>query len=240
MKITSVLITLLIFGLIDLYVYKGITGVFSGLDSRYRLLMAISYWIISALTLGLVIYGIGNRHHFSSMNTLTLIIGVFITLLLPKIVFVLFHALDDLYNLTAFIFSRFNTETDYSRRSFISQVGLMASGLMLGSMVYGVIWGKFNFRIISKDIASTKIPAAFDGAKIVQISDAHLGSFGGSFEPVKKAVRMINQLEPDFVFFTGDMVNNHADEAQPWIDVFKEISAKEGKFAKLLAAIVSR
>ena len=51
------------------------------------------------------------------------------------------------------------------------------------------------------------------------------------FEPVRKAVDMINELEPDYVFFTGDMVNNHADEAIPWVNIFKEIKAKEGKYS---------
>ena len=65
----------------------------------------------------------------------------------------------------------------------------------------------------------------------MHISDAHLGSFGDNFEPVKKAVRMINELNPDYVFFTGDMVNNHADEAQPWVEIFKSIQAANGKFS---------
>jgi predicted MPP superfamily phosphohydrolase len=67
--------------------------------------------------------------------------------------------------------------------------------------------------------------------RIVQISDTHLGSFGNSFEPVKKAVKIINDLKPDFVFFTGDMVNNNADEAEPWIDLFNSIESGSGKFS---------
>jgi predicted MPP superfamily phosphohydrolase len=128
-------------------------------------------------------------------------------------------------------YSRISHQTDYSRRNFISQMGLVASGFMFGSMVYGIVWGKFNFRVIRKDITSARIPGTFDGVKIVQISDAHLGSFGDRFEPIRKAVKMVNELEPDYVFFTGDMVNNHANEARAWIEVFKEIRAKEGKYS---------
>lgn len=231
MKFTTVLVTLAIFGLIDLYVYKGVSGIIQGLSPAVRTIISIAYWLISILTLVLLIYGISNRHNFDSMNPLTFIIGVFITLLLPKVIFVLFHAVDDLYNLTGFITNKFNSDIDYSRRNFISQLGLMASGLMLGSMVYGVIWGKFRFRVIEKDISSSKIPSAFNGTRIVQISDAHLGSFGDSYAPVSKAIRMINALDPDYVFFTGDMVNNHAKEADPWIEIFKEIQAKDGKYS---------
>ena len=231
MKITTLILTIIIFGLIDLYVYKGISSVTPGLDSLSRILVALSYWTISVVVLALLLYGIIYRNEFSNSNTLTLIIGVFITLFLPKLIFGVFHAADDVFNLALFGYNKINSTPDFSRRNFISQVGAMASGLMLGSMVYGMLWGKFNFRIIRRDIVSSKIPESFDGTKIVQISDAHLGSFGDSYEPVRKAVKMINRLEPDYVFFTGDLVNNHAKEAVPWINVFQEIKAKEGKYS---------
>jgi predicted MPP superfamily phosphohydrolase len=231
MKLTTVLITLIAFGLIDLYVYKGISGIIQDLNPAVKLTTAITYWVISIITICLLIYGISNRASFGSANTLTIIIGIFITLLLPKLVFMFFHAVDDLVNLAGLAYNNFSAETDYSRRNFISQIGLVTSGFMLGSMVYGVLWGKFSFRVIKEQISSSKIPAAFEGVKIVQISDAHLGSFGDSFEPVKQAVKMINDLDPDYVFFTGDMVNNHADEASSWVDIFKQIKAKAGKFS---------
>jgi predicted MPP superfamily phosphohydrolase len=231
MKITTVLIALLAFGLIDLYVYKGISGIISVLSSGHRLIIVIFYWAVSVSSISLLIYGIANRANFGSDNTLTMIIGVFITLFLPKLNFLFFHAVDDIYNLAGFAYTKLSQDTDYSRRNFISQVGLVASGFMLGSMVYGVLWGKFNFRVLKEIVTSPKIPKSFDGVKIVQISDAHLGSFGDSFEPIKKAVTMINELEPDYVFFTGDLVNNHAKEAEPWIEVFAEIKAKEGKYS---------
>ena len=181
MKLTTLFITLLLFGLIDLYVYKGVSAVASSWHFSNKLLISIGYWAISALSLGLLIYGIVNRSSFKSSDTLTLIMGVFVSLLLPKLVFLFFHAVDDLYNLGEFAVSKITHTTDYSRRNFISQVGLLASGFMFGSMVYGVLWGKFNFRIIRENISSSRVPNAFDGLKIVQISDAHLGSFGESF-----------------------------------------------------------
>jgi len=231
MKLTTVLIIILIFGLLDLYVYKGLSGVVNAFSSNSKYILLITYWLTSIFSLGLLIYGIANRGSFGSTNTLTLIIGLFITLLLPKLVFTFFHAVDDLYNLAGFAVNKLASGTDYSRRHFISQIGLLTSGLMFGSMVYGVIWGKFNFRVLREKITSARIPKSFDGVRIVQISDAHLGSFGNSYQPIEKAIAMINDLEPDYVFFTGDLVNNHADEALPWIDIFKNIQAKRGKYS---------
>jgi len=231
MRLTTVFIILLIFGLIDVYVYKGFSGIAHLYAPGHKKLITVLYWLISLSCLGLLIYGVANRGSFRSMNMLTLIIGIFITFLLPKIVFVIFHAVDDIYNLAGFTVNHLVRETDYTRRNFISQIGLLASGLMFGSMVYGVLWGKFNFRVLKERIISSRIPKSFDGVKIVQISDAHLGSFGDSYRPIEKAIAMINDLEPDYVFFTGDMVNNHADEARSWVDIFKKIQAKEGKYS---------
>ncbi len=231
MKLSTIFIILLIFGLIDLYVYKGLRGLFPSAEPIYNWIFIIGYWLISISVLIMLIYGVAFRHSFSSVNTLTFIIGMFITLLVPKLVFIFFHAIDDLYNLSALAISKFTTTTDYSRRDFISRVGLVASGFMLGSMIYGVLWGRFSFRVIRKNFVSSRLPSSFDGMRIVQISDAHLGSFGSSFEPVKKAVNMINDLSPDYVFFTGDLVNNHSSEAEPWIEIFSQIKANYGKFS---------
>jgi len=230
MKLSAIFVTLLVFGLVDLYTFKGLNGILQGAQPAYKWLFAISYWLISVAVILMLIYGIINRHDFASPSTLNFIIGVFITFLIPKLIFIIFHGIDDLYNLASFTVSKFSS-TDYSRRNFITKTGLVASGIMLGSMVYGVLWGRFRFRVIRQDIGSASLPDAFDGVRIVHISDAHLGSFSTNYEPVKKAVQMINELNPDYVFFTGDMVNNHSDEAEPWIEVFSQIQASGGKYS---------
>ena len=76
------------------------------------------------------------------------------------------------------------------------------------------------------------LPESFKGYKIVQISDVHSGSF---FNPQKlqKAIDLINEQDADVVLFTGDMVNNYADEFKPFIPLFKSIKAKDGKFSIL-------
>ena len=68
---------------------------------------------------------------------------------------------------------------------------------------------------------------------MVQISDVHVGSFFDNYEKVKEAIQKINNLNPDYVFFTGDLVNNTTDEIHGWEDIFLEIQAKKGKFSIL-------
>ncbi len=217
------------FLLVDLYVFKGITSIY-GSTASGKLWITIIYWVVSVTCLGLLLYGIINRGSFRNANVLTLIIGIWLSFFIPKVIFTLFHALDDLTNLVYWGVSRV-TAIDYSRRFFITQLGGLAGGLMFGGMLYGIFWGKFNFRIRREDLVSPKIPPSMDGLRIVQISDAHLGSFGDRLEPVEKAVRLINDTDPDYVVFTGDMVNNHAREAEPWIELFKKIGARYGKYS---------
>jgi predicted MPP superfamily phosphohydrolase len=67
----------------------------------------------------------------------------------------------------------------------------------------------------------------------VQISDLHLGSFNQNFEPLIEAVEMVNGLNPDYIFFTGDLVNESPEEAEPWIEIFSKLKAVRGKYAIL-------
>jgi len=216
--------------LIDLYVFKGLSGLAGNLSANSRLIFNVIYWLVSAGVLVGLYYGVTNRHSFANSNTLTLFIGVFMCLFVPKFIFLIFHALDDITNLAVFGYSKVS-DTSFSRRSFFSQLGAISGSLMFGGMVYGILWGKFDFRVRRERITADNIPQDFDGFKIVQISDAHLGSFGDETAPIAKAIEMINELQPDCVFFTGDLVNNHAREAEHWVEVFAKIEAKVGKFS---------
>jgi hypothetical protein len=74
------------------------------------------------------------------------------------------------------------------------------------------------------------LPKDFEGLKIVQISDIHVGSFKEK-EPIKKGIEMINQENADLVFFTGDLVNNKASEMDDFISIFDKIKSKYGVFS---------
>jgi predicted MPP superfamily phosphohydrolase len=76
------------------------------------------------------------------------------------------------------------------------------------------------------------LPAAFNGLKIVQLSDIHTGSFVSS-EPLEKALRMIQEQNADVIFFTGDLVNNITEEAIPYTEIFKQVKAPLGVYSTL-------
>lgn len=117
------------------------------------------------------------------------------------------------------------------RRTFMNKLALGVGGVMLGSVLWGTTKGRFGWRIIKNRLRFNNLPQAFDGVKIVQISDLHLGSFENNFEPLEEAVQMINALNPDYIVFTGDLVNEKPDEGEAWINVFAKLNAKSGKYA---------
>lgn len=112
----------------------------------------------------------------------------------------------------------------------------MASGFVFIGfilfLVYGVAFGKYHYKIRTVQVKIKNLPKEFVDFKIVQISDAHLGTFD-SLKGFKKGISAIVKTNPDLLLFTGDLVNNVAEEAIPYINYFKNLEARFGKFAIL-------
>ncbi len=104
--------------------------------------------------------------------------------------------------------------------------------MLLGFMI-GIFYGRWHWKVHRIELEFLHLPEDFNEIKLVQISDVHIGSFFDNHEKVKKAILQINDLQPDYVFFTGDLVNNTADEIHGWENIFLEIKAKKGKFSIL-------
>jgi predicted MPP superfamily phosphohydrolase len=101
------------------------------------------------------------------------------------------------------------------------------------ALLYGMFSGKYNYKVIEQTISFKDLPPAFDGFKIVQISDIHSGSLDNPSQ-IQKAIDLINAQNADLILFTGDIVNTHATEMEPWIEVFKNIQdVPFGKYSVL-------
>lgn len=118
------------------------------------------------------------------------------------------------------------------RRKFVSQLALAASSIPIAGIIYGVLYGKYNYRVEKLQLKFKDLPTKFDGYKILQISDIHVGSFDDK-EKVAYGIDLINKQKADLVLFTGDMVNNIADEMQDWKELFSKIKAPDGVFSVL-------
>jgi predicted MPP superfamily phosphohydrolase len=103
---------------------------------------------------------------------------------------------------------------------------------MAVAFVYGALFNVYNYKIRKVNLRLLKLPKSFNGLKVVQISDIHSGSLS-DLKAVEKAVHKINGLNPDLVFFTGDLVNNIAAEAVGLTSIFSNIKAKHGVYSIL-------
>jgi predicted MPP superfamily phosphohydrolase len=111
----------------------------------------------------------------------------------------------------------------------------LIAGVSLASIIFillftGLVYWVYDFKIKTVTIESSDVPAEFDGMRIVQISDIHLGNWICA-RPLNRAIEIINNLKPDVVLFTGDMVNFSTDEAYPFREELRKITAPSGIYA---------
>ena len=156
-----------------------------------------------------------------SMNRLSGFLILFLCICVPKAIFVccilVFKALARIIH-----------------RSFHEiMLAMFISMAAMGYLIYGATEGKQHFQVVEASIYSKDIPEAFHGYRIVQIADIHVGSWMGNTKPLQKAVRMINDLKPDLIVFTGDLVNNLATELDEFIPVLSQLKAKHGVYSVL-------
>jgi predicted MPP superfamily phosphohydrolase len=98
--------------------------------------------------------------------------------------------------------------------------------------ISGFVFWVYDFKVQKHEIYIMDLPGEFDGYKVVQLSDIHLGNWY-SPQPLEKAVQLANEQSPDLVVFTGDLVNYRTSEAYPFADILKKVKAKGGVFAIL-------
>ena len=98
---------------------------------------------------------------------------------------------------------------------------------------YGTMVERNCFRVKRVEVESSRLPASFDGYRVVHISDMHLNSFAGRERALQRAVDKINALNPDVVLFTGDLVSLGHWELDGMQDILAGIRAKDGVFSVL-------
>ena len=113
--------------------------------------------------------------------------------------------------------------------------GAIACTLIVwGLVLYGHLVGYQQLEVHRYDYVSADLPQAFDGYRIVQFSDAHVGTMTGSRQwLLQRAVDSINALQPDVIVFTGDLQNLHPDELREHLAVLRQLHAKDGVYSIL-------
>ncbi|MCF8465661.1 MAG: metallophosphoesterase [Flavobacteriales bacterium] len=219
--------------LVDVYFFQAFKTVGNDLPSKWRIMLFVGYWLISFLTLVGILFG---SLRDSWPNHIRYYLFSFILVLfIPKLIGVFILLGEDLFRMGKGVIGIFASSEDTflsDRRKFISQASLIAAAIPFATMLYGMARTAFNIQVKKKTVFYDDLPISFDGLKIAQISDLHSGSFSSS-DFFAEAVDQILALKPDLIFFTGDLVNNEAVEAEPHIHEFKRLKARLGVYSIL-------
>ena len=224
--------------LFEIYLFTAFRTAARDSSTVWKRFALLSYILITAIFYGTIIIGITAGRDFGLGKflqgySITLFLGFF----LMKAIVGSFLFIEDIYRIGHWAIYSFSPKEagevfSNSRKQFLSRVALVVGTIPVLTLLNGAIRSAYNFKVYTQNVKIKNLPAALKDFHIVQISDLHAGSM--IFEKrLVEAVEMINELKPDLVFFTGDMVNTIADEALPFIDILKEIKAKYGVFSVL-------
>lgn len=189
-------------------------------------LLRCSYWLPTfLLAAGYVylMYLTGDNamsNHTQSIGRLAIALILFI---LPKTIFMLCSLIGVLIH---FIIRR-------CPRSPFTAIGLLLGIVSFFNILYGSIAGITRFEVKETEFYSNNLPKGFDGYRIVQISDIHIGSWQGNPEAIKRLVDMVNEQKPDLIVFTGDLVNQQSHELDGFQDILSKLNAPDGVYSIL-------
>ena len=121
----------------------------------------------------------------------------------------------------------------WMKKRFSALCAFIVAALVFGVMWWGAIVTPGKVEVKEVELAFDRLPDAFDGYRIVQWSDAHLGTYDGHTAIVEKQVQAINDLHPDLICFTGDLVSRETNEAEPYREILSRLHAPDGVFSVL-------
>lgn len=224
------IVTIAILIALEVYAFQAFKTLFKFWWSLYI------YVGITVVVVGLMIYAFYQpTPHGSLTGFRAYMVGFFLSIMALKLSVVVWMFGEDIVRLVVFGYNKiFTTSTENlpSRRKFISTLALGLGAIPFLSLLYGMYKGKYNFKVLSYELEFDNLPPAFDGFTITQLSDIHSGSFDNP-EKIKYAIDLVNEQASDVILFTGDLVNNLADEMTPWMPTFSQLKAKEGVFSIL-------
>lgn len=223
------IIPIVLYIFIDIYTFQAIKTI-----SKNHFIHGV-YVLSSVVILVLFMYAVTSPDARTNPKMMY-IYGLFLALFVPKIIAVIAMFGEDVIRVFVGVFYKIGggTETSFmpSRRKFVSTVALGVAAIPFAALLYGMIKGKYNYKVLQYTLEFEDLPSSFDGYTLTQISDIHSGSFDNP-EKVKYAVDLVNKQQSDLILFTGDLVNNVAQEMDLWKETFATLKAKDGVYSVL-------
>jgi len=227
--------------LLDIYFFQALKVVSHSASGRFKTVLYITYWVLSIASIIVILVlpyiHFDKQTRFARTTIFSVIAGFFFA----KLIACFFFLIDDVRRGVQWISGKLSApkpnaegilgDESISRSAFLSWAGMIAGGGMFGTLVYG-FGNKYRYQVKRTKLSYTNLPAAFRGLRIVHISDIHSGSFNNK-EAVRKGINKIMKEKPDLILFTGDLVNNVADEMDDYMDVFDKLKAPMGVYSTL-------
>lgn len=240
MYLKFILSSVLFIVIIDWYYYRSFNSIIKKLNTKIKRPFQVLYWLYTFASICLMFY---IASYFSSNIKPPKIIRVYVLgfvfiVLISKLIGCIFIVAHDIESLIRYVKKRLSPKIEVSgknkisRKEFLKKTGVIVSAIPFGTLIFGMLKSAFDYTVKRKTITIENLPKSFKGLRIVQISDLHVGSFI-SAEPLETAIKIIKQQKPDIIFFTGDLVNDITEEALPFIETLKTITAPMGVYSIL-------
>jgi predicted MPP superfamily phosphohydrolase len=216
--------------LIEVYAFQAFRTVFN-----FKWSLSI-YILVSVVLVAFLIYSFNTPNPNGSFTGVrAYAIGLFLSVLILKLVIICTLFAEDIVRSFYGVFQKLFTSSSFeipSRRRFVSTLAIGLGSIPFLGLLYGMYKGKYNYKVLTYELEFDDLPAAFDGYQITQISDLHCGSFDNKVK-VNYGIDLINEQNSDAILFTGDLVNNKADEMNQWKTDFAKLKAKDGVYSIL-------
>jgi predicted MPP superfamily phosphohydrolase len=236
MVFRTILILAILFA-IDFYVFQGCRFLMRNYSPAVFKWFAFAYWTVTALCFMVIISGMFVDWHDWPKPLRTYSFAMIFVTYFSKLFLVAFLIFDDLVRVVRWVAQKFGTtetgqnpsepSSGISRSDFLIRMGAIIASIPFLALVLGMIRGKYAYQTRRIAFKVDHLPDVFKGFRIVQLSDIHTGSFMYR-DPLEKAVRIVNELKPDVIFFTGDLVNDLHPELLPFKDILSGLKAKHG------------
>lgn len=224
---------------LDFYVFQALKVV-APATPRWRLSVFIFYWVLSVTCL-LVLFMMPNVNYQAWPKVIrTYLFAIIVGLFFSKLIASIFLALDDVRRGSMWILGKLfsnpslavsQSASGITRSTFMSWMGLAMGGSLFATLLYGFN-NKYRYQLRKVQLSFERLPAIFRGLRIVHISDIHSGSFTDKLA-VEKGIEKILDAQPDLVLFTGDLVNDRADEMKEYKELFARLKAPLGVYSIL-------
>ena len=228
---------ILIFIIVEIYAFQAFKTVFKN-NWTFKVYFTINGLIIFNLLYRIIVIN-NNSLDLSDVfyNYLSIPFAFVITLFGFKLIIISFLLVEDLVRICIAFYNFFFSQNEsnsffLNRRSFVSKIAIILGTLPIPFVLHGIFVGRYNYRVVKYELEFDDLPVEFDGYKITHISDIHCGSLQ-KVNKVKYAVDLINKQNSELVLFTGDFVNNKANELNNWKHIISKIKSRDGKYSVL-------